>query len=139
MKMETAMIAFAGVLVGAILQYYFTRLIENQRHVRDLRSQAFIDYLNCVSEQAQFRPKMGSNEQKEIFCRIANAKGRICLYGSKKVISAFSKFDELGSGMNTPEQKEAFTKMISLMRIDSGSKNCENNMEIQNVLLGIRE
>ncbi len=137
--MEKAMIAFAGVLAGAILQYYFTRLIEHQRHVRDLRSQAFIDYINSVSEQAQFHPKMGSNEQKEIYCRTANAKGRICLYGSKKVISAFSKFEELGAGMNTPEQREAFIKMISLMRIDSGSKDCENNTEIQNVILGIRK
>lgn len=137
--MLTGFISFLGVIIGASLQYFFTRHIENQRHLRDLRSKAYMDYLKCVCEQAQFRPKFGTQEQKEIFSRTGDAKARICLYGSKQAVSAFSRFEELGASMGSKEQREAFTSMVSIMRTDSGSDLCSNNTELQNVLLGIRD
>ncbi|PCJ43634.1 MAG: hypothetical protein COA71_01815 [SAR86 cluster bacterium] len=137
--MLTGFLSFLGVVIGASLQYFFTRHIESQRHVRDLRSKAYMDYLKCVCEQAQFRPKIGTQEQKELFSRTGDAKARICLYGSKQAVSAFSSFEELGAGMVSKEQREAFTAMVSIMRTDSGSEVCVNNSELQNVLLGIHD
>ncbi|MDX3775489.1 hypothetical protein QE250_15330 [Chromatiaceae bacterium AAb-1] len=137
--MLTAFLSFLGVVIGASLQYFFTRHIESQRHLRDLRSKAYMDYLKCVCEQAQFRPKLGTQEQKELFSRTGDAKARICLYGSKQSVTAFSRFEELGASMGSKEQREAFTNMVSIMRTDSGSEVCANNSELQNVLLGVRE
>jgi hypothetical protein len=98
-----------------------------------------MDYLKCVCDQAQFRPKLGSQEQKEIFARTGDAKARICLYGSHEALSAFSDFELLGAAMATKEQRAAFTQMVSVMRTDSGSTAVGNSDEIQNVLLGVRE
>lgn len=98
-----------------------------------------MDYLKCVCEQAQFRPKLGTQEQKELFSRTGDAKARICLYGSKQAVTAFSHFEELGASMGSKEQREAFTSMVSIMRTDSGSEVCANNAELQNVLLGVHE
>lgn len=64
---------FLGVVIGALLQYFFTRHIESQRYLRELRSKAYMDYLKCVSELAQFRPKAGAQEGKEFFSRGADA------------------------------------------------------------------
>ncbi len=135
--MLTAVFSFLGVVIGASLQYFFTRHIENQRHLRDLRSKAYMDYLKCVCEQAQYRYKSGSSEQKELFSRTGDAKARICLYGSKKVISAFSCFEELGASMGSPEQRNSFVQMVLDMRNDSGSEDGAKAKEIQNVILGI--
>ena len=98
-----------------------------------------MDYLKCVCEQAQFRPKIGTQEQKELFSRTGDAKARICLYGSKQAVAAFSRFEELGASMSTKEQRDAFTNMVSIMRTDSGSEVCASNADLQNVLLGVHE
>jgi hypothetical protein len=135
----TGILSFLGVVIGASLQYYFTRHIENQRHLRDLRSKAYMDYLNCVTDLAQFRPKENSKERIELSAKTGDAKARICLYGSNKAITAFSQFEELGATMNTDEQRQSFTNMVSIMRMDSGSEGGVNSKALQNVLLGIHK
>jgi hypothetical protein len=47
--MTTAILSLFGVLLGASLQYVFTRYLDNQRHHRELRTQSYMDYLNSVS------------------------------------------------------------------------------------------
>jgi hypothetical protein len=47
--MLTAVLPVVGVLVGASLQYFFTRYLETQRHQRDLRTQAYLDYIRAMS------------------------------------------------------------------------------------------
>ena len=134
--MTTAILSFLGVMIGASLQYFFTRHIEAQRHYRDLRSKAYMDYLKCVCEQAQFRLKENTRERQELFAKTGDAKARICLYGSKEAIEAFSKFEQLGATMNTTEQCRSFTDMVSIMRTDSGSELGVKSEDMQNVLLG---
>jgi len=136
-KLLIGIISFIGVVIGASLQYYFTRHIENQRHLRDLRSKAYMDYLKCVTDLAQFRPKENSKEKIELNAKTGDAKARICLYGSNKAIQAFSTFEKLGATMNTEEQRKAFTNMIAIMRTDSGSEQGANSQDIQNILLGV--
>ena len=136
-KLMLGLLAFVSVIVGATLQYIFTRHIEHQKHSRELKSKAYMDYLNSLAEGAQFQYELGTKEQKEMFYRTADAKARICLYGSKEVISAFSKYEEIGGAFHTDEHRDVFTNMVSIMRIDSGSERIDNPQEIQNVILGI--
>ena len=137
--MLTAIFSFLGVVIGASLQYFFTRHIESQRHQRDLRSKAYMDYLKCVCEQAQFRYQENTKERAELFSRTADSKARICLYGSDNAIAAFSAFEKLGASMNTSEQRMAFTNMVSIMRSDSGNKFGANIEDLKVVLLGYHE
>lgn len=137
--MLTAFLSFLGVVIGASLQYYFTRHIENQRHIRDLRSKAYMDYLLSVAEQAQFRYTNNSPERIKLNTKTADAKSRICLYGSSKVIQVFSEFQQLGAIMNTKEQRKAFTDMVQAMRSDSGAEPGVVSDDLQNVLLGFSD
>ena len=137
--MLTAVFSFMGIIIGASLQYLFTRHIESQRHQRDLRSKAYMDYLKCVCEQAQFRYKENTKERAELFSRTADSKARICLYGSDKAITAFSTFEKLGASMNTSEQRLTFTNMVSIMRNDSGNKFGAHIEDLQIILLGYHE
>lgn len=136
--MVIAFLSFSDVVIGATLQYLFTRHIEDQRHLRGLRSKAYMDYLKCVCDLAQFRPKENTKEHKELNAKTGDAKARICLYGSNKAIAAFSKFESLGASMGTSEQRKSFTNMVAIMRTDSGSESGAEENDIQNVLLGMR-
>lgn len=135
--MDAVFLSLLGLAVGASLQYFFTRHIENQRHIRELRSKAYMDFLKTVCELATFRPKDGTSERAELSGRTADAKARICLYGSAEVIRSYSKWEVLGPTMNSEEQRSAFIEMVKFMRTDSGGDLNISSMEIQNVLLGI--
>lgn len=137
--MLTGIFSFLGIIIGASLQYLFTKHIENKRHLRDLRSKAYMDYLKCVCEQAQHLYMQQSHEYKELFARTADSKARICLYGSNSAIKAFSIFEKLGASMKTNESKQAFISMVAIMRTDSGSELGAEAIDIQNVILGVRK
>ena len=61
--MLTAILPVVGVLVGASLQYLFTRYLETQRYQRDLRTQAYLDYIKSVSGLARLNDPQGSQER----------------------------------------------------------------------------
>ena len=134
--MTIALVSFLGVVVGAALQYFFTRHLDNQRHYRTLRTQAYTDYLKSVCEQAQLVVQPQSKESREIFARTADAKSHICLYGSAEAIVAFAEFERLGAKMGTQEQRKAFSQMVSVMRKDSGGRADASIDNLEILLLG---
>ena len=111
--MSTAIFSFLGIIVGASLQYFFTRHLDNQKHLRELRAKAYIDYLNCVSELTH-----SGKRSSELLTKLTDTKARICLYGSPSTVSAFATFEKFGATIKSPEQCMAFTSMIASMRND---------------------
>jgi hypothetical protein len=49
---NSAILSLVGLVVGAVLQFLFTKHLDNKKHHRDVRSKAYADYLLCVSKQA---------------------------------------------------------------------------------------
>lgn len=98
--MTVAIFSFVGIIIGALLQYAFTRHLDNLRARRDARTKAYTDYLRCVSEHAN-PDQMASSDGHELGARTADAKCRICLYGSTEVVAAFATFERLGATMNS--------------------------------------
>ena len=134
--MTIALLSFLGVVAGAALQYIFTRHLDNQKHNRDLRTQAYTDYLKSVCEQAILELNSFSSEARELTSRMANSKSRICLYGSEQVVSSLADFERLGSKLNTDEQKECFATMVSAMRTDSKNSSIASIENLQVILMG---
>jgi hypothetical protein len=130
-----ALVSVVSVIVGAFLQYIFTRHLENQRHHRERRAQAYADYLRAVCDQAQLGNQLHP-EAHEVYARTADAKCRICLYGPANIVQAFADFERLGATMKTPEQMGTFTKMVAAMRSDSGGVGTPTMQSLQLVLLG---
>lgn len=116
--MYSALLPLIGIIIGAFLQYYFSRHLENVRIQREARIQAYTDYLKSICELA-FPNQGESTDGSVINARIADAKCRICLYGSRKAITAFALFEERGASISTPEQYNAFISMVKIMRKDS--------------------
>lgn len=134
--MTAAIFSFVGVVIGAALQYFFTRHLDNLRARRDARTKAYTDYLRRVSEHAN-RGQMHSSDEHELGARTADAKCRVCPYGSSQVVEAFAKFERLGATMNSQEQQVAFTHMVAIMRHDSMSFARVTPSGLQTVLLGV--
>lgn len=133
--MTAAIFSFIGIVIGASLQYFFSRHLDTLRAHREARTKAYTDYLRCVSEQAN-PDQMHSSDGHELGARTADAKCRICLYGSSQVVAAFARFETLGATMNTPEQQAAFTRMVAIMRHDSRGSGHVESSDLQVVLLG---
>jgi hypothetical protein len=136
--MTTAIFSFLGIIIGASLQYFFTRHLDNQKHYRELRTKAYTDYLKCVSEHANLGKQRQSPEGRELSKNTADAKCRICLYGSSSSVGAFAEFERIGATMNTPEQCNAFTRMVAIMRNDSSGGRQVELKDLETVLLGVQ-
>ncbi len=134
----TGFLPFAGVIIGAGLQYYFSRSAESHKQLAILRTQAYIDYLRCVAES----PKIGSDVQKRIdlLSRATDAKSRISIYGSAAVLSALAKFEKYGSVINSPQSADRFLSLTGVMRQESaGSNELVDLEDLRIVLFGTRE
>jgi len=137
--MSPAIFSFLGIIIGGSLQYFFTRHLDNQKHRREIRTTAYTDYLKCVSEQANLGKQRQSHEGRELGAKTADAKCRICLYGSSSAVETFAEFERLGATMNTLEQCAAFTRMVAVMRNDSVGGRTVELRDLEAVLLGVQQ
>jgi len=133
--MTTALFSVIGLIIGAALQYMFTRHLDYQRHHRNLRTIAYTDYLKAISDSAHVVQRQ-SPEAREIVAKAADAKTRICLYGSKGVVTALAEFERTGAAMKTDAQVSAFSNLVSEMREDSGVKIQAPINDLQTILFG---
>lgn len=133
--MLVTLMSFVGVVVGAGLQYLFTRVLEERRHDRDLRTQAFADYVRCVSEMRHTFIQPQAPKEREMLARLTDAKARICLYGSGKVILKLAEFERLGGRVNSDAQQDAFVDVLLAMRGDGDAKQAD----LETIMLGIKQ
>ena len=131
--MITAFFSIVGLVVGALLQFFFTKYLANENHLRDLRAAAYLDYMRCVSEHANLGLQQDSAEWRQLGARTADAKLRTSLYGSSYVISAFAKFERLGANINPNDH--AFTDIVLAMRQDTLGNSSISQADIEAVLI----
>lgn len=136
--MSNAIFSLVGLVVGAVLQFLFTRHLDNKKHQRDLRSKAYTEYLQFVSENANLGHQKSSIEWRQLNAKIADAKSRISLFGAPAVISAFAKFERLGGFIKTIEQGSAFADMVGAMRKDMLGSSSISQADLKAILLGVR-
>ena len=123
----STLLTLIGIVVGAVLTYFFTRSHENKRHLRLL--QTYADYLQCVAEAAHLN--LDSDEAR-IFSRAADAKTRICLYGSRDVVTLLAAFERVGASIRNKQQREAFLHLVTAMRCEPSV----NSSELDAILFG---
>jgi hypothetical protein len=79
------------------------------------------------------------SQERDLFARTADAKARICLYGSGEVIHALAVFEKLGAVVSSTQQHAAFVAIVSAMRNDSGNAAGPEVEDMARVLLGNRD
>jgi len=127
--MSIALFSFLGIVVGASLQYLFTRFNEDRKHYRLLQTEAYADYLRAVAEGAHLSLSV---DEAERHARIANAKTRVCLYGAKEVVALLAQFEREGAVIGNEQQCKAFVRLVQAMRADSHVQSAD----LELILLG---
>lgn len=123
--------SLSGVIVGGGLQYLFGRALESRKQLTLQRSQSYVDYFKAVALLAH------GDKIKETNSLAADAKTRICLYGSPDVIGHLKKFEEAGAITSSPEAQIVIVGLLKAMRRDVGKDNQMPDDEVlRRVLFG---
>ncbi len=117
MNVWSAILPLLGVVVGATLQYWLSRSAESRKQLQLLRSQSYVDYLQAVTKAAHAKsPEVVQSAQADA----ADAKARMAVYGTSRVISALARFEEAGAWLNNPKAYATFVSLVSAMRHGEG-------------------
>jgi len=125
-----ALLPLLGVVIGASLQFIFGRNLETRKLLVLQRAQAYADYFKGFSGLAQKR-------NSDDLSLVANAKTRICIYGSKSVVRALAAFESKGASVSTADGSTALMALLHAMRLDVAQETTGIPLEdMSRVLLG---
>lgn len=134
-KLVVALISLVGVGASAIIQYYLGRQSEQNKKAGDIRAQAYLDLINVVSEIAS-SSKHGEQRRLEQLQQLTQAKSRVVLIGSDKVVKELHCFFVEHGSLYSNASFNAFSRIVSAMRSDLSGKNSLSNTVISESLFG---
>lgn len=106
-----------GVVIGAVMQYWFSRAVEARKQIQLVQTQAYVDFLRAVTKSAHATsPEASRSAQADA----ADAKARVAVYGTAEVIIALARFEEKGAVLDNSETKAAFIALVGAMRQKQG-------------------
>ena len=108
-----AILPLAGVLIGAGLQYLSSTSLERRKHLSSLRAAAYADYFRAVSSLAT------EGRSSAAVSALADAKSRICLYGSPSVLTRLAQLERNGANLASPEARTAILYVVAEARKDT--------------------
>lgn len=111
-----AILPILGYVIGATLQYLFSRASEERKYQQNLRTQAYVDFIRYTALLGKAQQWQNKDKAQELGSQIAQTKLRICVYGQKKVVEAIANFHRKGATINTREGFKAFVDIIQIMR-----------------------
>src|SRR5437879_6539073 len=106
-------------MVGAALQYFYGRSLEQTKHFRELRSRAYVDFLSAVAALAA--PRNGTESEVANLRLLTDAKIRIATYGSKNAVVALAAFCRTNQVLGSAPANSAFIRLVREMRRDSAA------------------
>ena len=111
----TILLPLAGVIVGAFLQSILHLRRERVTQKQTLKIKAYTDYLQA----AAILSNKDISKHTEARTLLTDARLRILIYGSSKVIEHIAIFDRTGAHLETLEGMRTFLPVITLMREDN--------------------
>jgi len=133
-----ALLPMVGIIIGAILQYSFSRHSDELKHQKNLKTQAYVDFLKGVSGLTVAYRNNDKNKEQEFMTLLVDAKTRISIYGSKEVIQKIANFWRADAQVDTPEQKHLFIEICQAMRSDNLKKDQQvENKDISQLLFSV--
>jgi len=135
MKVFFAILPLFGVIIGAIiaasLQYLFSRSAERLKQFTTLKIQAYVDYLKTVSKLAH---PLNLSENLSLLRELADAKTRICVYGSSQAVSLLAEFERQGATLSSKENISVFLRLCEQIRSEGLPKDAVSIKDMEIVL-----
>lgn len=108
----SASVPIIAVFAGAALGYVSGRLLETRKQLLLQKGQAYADYLRALATAAT-DPKSSTAQGLA-----ADAKTRICIYGSPIVIRTLGQFERVGARVTGEDGRSAIAQLVKAMRAD---------------------
>jgi hypothetical protein len=126
-----AILPLVGVLIGGGLQYLSNTSLERRKHLSSLRAAAYADYFRAVSSLAT------AGRSSAAVSALAEAKGRMCLYGSPRVLGRLAQLERHGANLASPDARAAILDIVSEARKDTTSTGASvENADLSLILFG---
>jgi len=125
-----------GVIIGASLQFFFSKISENKKQQKLLKNNAYADFLSAVAGIAISQKYNNKDKEIEYTILLANSKSKIAVYGSDKVISKIAEFWRIGPNLINPLSLTAFTLLVLEMRNDNHKSDNIKFNDISQLLIG---
>lgn len=127
-----------GVVIGATLQYMFTRVLEERRHQQNLRTQAYVDFIRGFVGAHFAKEK---DKEQELISFLSNATTRIGIYGGKEVLEAIANAKRVAANYKKGDVPElefmrSIVTIIQAMREENLPKESVSDKEISQLLFG---
>ena len=135
-KVIVALIGILTVVTSAIVQFVLGRYTERAKKAQELRSQAYVDFVNAVSEIAS---SCKLNEGKiglEYLKALTQSKSRVVLIGNDKVVQEVRNYFNKHDMLNSDESFDDFSKIVAAMRKDLYGKNKLSKEVLTEALFG---
>ena|SRR2546423_7575577 len=114
-------------LIGAtavILGLFVSRRSETKKHLEELRTTAYVDFIRGIAglaiiQRGPVDTKEKATKGSELITLVADAKARIVLYGSPRIVVSLAKFLRAGDVLDSTERAKEFTAICQQMRNDT--------------------
>ena len=116
-----ALIAFMSAVIGSILTAWANRNHEISRFERQNRNDAYLAYLNGISRMSFVSDDLEGT--RGALMVMAEARGRVALFGSKDVVEGLAKAFTHGPNLWTYFARSDVSDVIEAMRRDSQAMN----------------
>ena len=117
-------VTFVAASLGALFGALLIRRTERFKHLQELQSAAYVDFLRGFARVGRAQRDSPRNERsviEELEGRaiVTDSRSRIAVYGSRGVVLALSKFISLGTETLSPAGRQAFAELCALMRMEA--------------------
>jgi hypothetical protein len=118
-------VTFVAASVGAVLGAFLARRAETFKHLQELRSAAYADFLRGFArvgraQSDKMRDERSVIEELDGRVLVTDSRSRIAIYGGKAVVHSLSRFITLGTQTLTPEGMQSFAELCMRMREETG-------------------
>ena len=134
-QLTVAVIGLAGVCLSAYVQYFLGKQNDKNKKAVEIRSQAYLDFLNTVSEIAGSE-KHNQDRSVNQSQSLIQAKSRVILIGSNRVAREVHDFFSEYGVLNSDEAFDSFSKIVSAMRSDLTGESSLSSKVITETLFG---
>ncbi|MCW6510299.1 hypothetical protein [Lichenifustis flavocetrariae] len=127
-----ASLSLIGVLIGATLQYAYGQRLEAKKLLSNQKALAYTDYFKAAAGLSQGRTA-------DLLALTADAKTRICLFGTPDVVRALKDLEEVGAILSEPKGQIAMAAIMNAMRADLlGTRSVPGTSDLSAVLFGMQ-
>ena len=125
----------AGIFIGAFLQYRVSLATEKDKALREVRTQAYVDFIRGCAGLAI--SQVAPAKLLEYTILLTDAKARITIYGSKEIVASIANFFREGEGkLQTAEQRKLYLAICKQMRQEGFPNEAAEQTDIAQLLFG---